>query len=90
MQDADDNTDQATRTNPFLQMRFIEFFLVQLITLAFFPASLVLCWMVFGLQTTRDLIAALIRDWLQTLFLLVVLGVTVTGTLVWWVWSWFA
>lgn len=78
------------RVNPFLEMRFVEFFLVQLITLAFFPASLVICWMVFGGQTTRDLSHALVRDWLQTCLIVFVLGLTVMATVLWWVSSWFA
>ena len=90
MQVRSEETEQRPRTNPFLTMRYLEFFLVQLITLAFFPMSLVMCWIVLGAETTRDLIAALIRDWIQTLCILLILGVTVIGALVWWVVSWFA
>ena len=90
MQVRSEAPEQRPRTNPFLTMRSLEFFLVQLITLAFFPMSLVMCWIVLGTETTRDLMAALIRDWIQTLCILLILGVTVMGALVWWVISWFA
>ena len=85
-----EQSTRSPRPNPFLEMRFVEFFLVQLITLVFFPVSLVICWMVFGAQTTRDLIHALVRDWLQTCLIVVVLGLTVMGTVLWWVSTWFA
>jgi hypothetical protein len=85
-----DHTAPQPRENPFLTMRFGEFFVIQLITLAFFPASLVICWLVFGAHTTRDLMTALLRDWLQTILILVVLGFSVMGTVLWWVFTWFA
>ena len=59
-------TKDLPRQNPFLALKFYEFAAVSLLVLAFFPVSLLVCWVAFGTQTTRDLVEAMIKDWVQT------------------------
>lgn len=76
--------------NPFLKLSFIEFFAVQTLTIAFFPISLVVCFLAYGPQTTRDLAEALIRDWVQTLLIALTLMVLLVSGLIWGVLAWLA
>ena len=77
-----------SKINPFLRLRFIEFFAVQILVMAFFPVSLLVCWLVFGGEITRFLIDALLKDWIQTtLITLFLLGFVVSGV-IWMVVSW--
>ena len=81
-------TPSAPPANPFLKLSFLEFLAVSTLTLAFFPISLLFCFVAFGAQTTRFLVEALVRDWVQTLMIVLLLGVTVAGLLLWSVMSW--
>ena len=83
-------TSSAPHENPFLKLAWFEFLVVQTLTLAFFPVSLLVCFVAFGPQMTRDLINALVRDWLQTLLILVVLAVLLLSGVIWGVLSWLA
>ena len=83
-------TPSAPHENPFLKLSWFELLAVQTLALAFFPISLLVCFLAFGPQMTRDLVNALVRDWLQTLFILVVLAVLVLSGVVWGVLSWLA
>jgi hypothetical protein len=74
--------------NPFLRLGFVEFAAVSAITIAFFPLSLMMCWVAFGATTTRQLINALLKDFVQTLVITVLVVVTVISALVYGVWQW--
>ena len=56
----------------------------------FFPMSLVVCWVAFGTKTTRYLIEAMIKDWVQTMLILAGLAVLLFGGLVWGLIEWIA
>lgn len=75
-------------SNPFLRLSFVEFLAVQMLVAAFFPVSLVVCLLAFGMETTRDLIAALIQDWWQTLIVMVTVFLLVVGGLVYGLIAW--
>ena len=58
--------------NPFSEMGFIKFWIVSTIFWFSFPVSLVLCYLAMGQQRTKQLVKALVHDFLQTLFLILV------------------
>ena len=60
--------------NPFSEMGFIKFWIVSTIFWFSFPVSLVLCYLVMGQVKTKQLVKALVHDFLQTLFLLFVVA----------------
>ena len=68
--------------NPFAAMGFISFWLVSKIFYLTFPLSLGLCLLIMGPQKTKQLIRALVRDFLLTIFILTVVVVLI----VWAVW----
>ena len=83
-------TEQDPPQNPFLALNFFEFAAISVLVLAFFPVSLVVCWIAFGTKTTRYLIEAMIKDWVQTVLILAGLAVLLFGGLVWGLIEWIA
>lgn len=81
-------TDELPRQNSFLALRFYEFAVVSTLVLTFFPMSLVVCWLAFGTATTRDLVEAMIKDWVQTMLILIGLLILVFGGAVWGIIEW--
>ena len=65
--------------NPFAAMGFISFWLVSTVFYLTFPLSLGLCLLVMGTQKTKQLIRALVHDFLQTIFILAVVVVLIIG-----------
>ena len=66
--------------NPFKDMGFIKFWIVSTVFWVSFPVSLVLCYLALGSVKTKQLVKALVHDFLQTLFIiLVVICVIVYG-----------
>ena len=66
--------------NPFKDMGFIKFWIVSTVFWFFFPLSLVLCYLSLGSVKTKQLVKVLVHDFLQTLFIiLVVVCVIVYG-----------
>ena len=66
--------------NPFKDMGFIKFWIVSTVFWFSFPVSLVICYLAFGSVKTKQLVKALVHDFLQTLFIiLVVVCVIVYG-----------
>ena len=56
--------------NPFSEMGFIKFWIVSTVFWFSFPVSLVLCYLAMGQEKTKQLVRALVNDFLQTLFLI--------------------
>ena len=66
--------------NTFKDMGFIKFWIVSTVFWFSFPVSLVLCYLAIGSVKTKQLVKALVHDFLQTLFIiLVVICVIVYG-----------
>ena len=72
----------ATDSNPFASMGLIKFWLVSPLFYLTFPISLGICFVVLGPRRTRQLICALVHDFLQTILLLLVVVVLLS----WGVW----
>jgi fumarate reductase subunit D len=58
-------------------MGFISFWLVSTVFYLTFPLSLGLCLLVMGRHRTKQLIRALVHDFLQTIFILTVVVVLI-------------
>ncbi|MDB2513340.1 PTS beta-glucoside transporter subunit IIABC [Alphaproteobacteria bacterium] len=83
----DDNKGQIANNsveteNPFAAMGFFSFWLVSTVFYLTFPLSLGLCLLVMGRHRTKQLISALVHDFLQTIFILAVVVVLI----IWAVW----
>ena len=63
--------------NPFAAMGFFSFWLVSTVFYLTFPLSLGLCLLVMGRHRTKQLIRALVHDFLQTIFILTVVVVLI-------------
>ena len=72
----------GSNDNPFAAMGFISFWLVSAVFYLTFPLSLGLCLLVMGRHRTKQLISALVHDFLQTIFILAVVVVLI----IWIVW----
>ena len=57
---------------PFSDMGFIKFGIVSTVFWFSFPVSLVICYLALGQVRTKQLVKALVHDFLQTLFLIFV------------------
>ena len=69
---ANDKVIQKENENPFKDMGFIKFWVVSTVFWFSFPMSPVLCYLVLGSVRTRQLVKALVHDFLQTLFIIMV------------------
>ena len=58
--------------NRFKDMGFIKFWVVSTVFWFSFPLSLVLCYIALGSLKTKQLVKALVHDFLQTLFIILV------------------
>ena len=70
-----DNKTQIRKKDvesPFSEMGFIKFWIVSTVFWFSFPVSLVLCYLAMGKVKTKQLVKALVHDFLQTLFLMFV------------------
>tara|TARA_B110000305_G_C18988196_1_gene424829 strand:+ start:67 stop:345 length:279 start_codon:yes stop_codon:yes gene_type:complete len=79
MQDQD---KAAGEHNPFTKMGMIQFWVISTIVYLTFPVSLIVSYIAFGPLLTKQLVAALIQDFLQTLLiaigvLIILIGVTI-------------
>ena len=69
---ANDKVTQKENENPFKDIGFIKFWVVSTIFWFSFPMSLVLSYLALGSVRTRQLVKALVHDFLQTLFIIMV------------------
>ena len=75
-------SDPATEINPFTSMSLIKFWLMTTVFYLTFPISLGICYVMLGPRRTRQLVTALVHDFLQTILLLLVVLVLLS----WGVW----
>ena len=67
-----DKVTQKGNENPFKDMGFIKFWVISTIFWFSFPMSLILFYLALGSVRTRQLVKALVHDFLQTLFIIMV------------------
>ena len=78
-----DTANQITKNddeNPFQDMGFIKFWIVSTVFWVSFPVSLVLCYLALGSIKTKQLVKALVHDFLQTLFIIFVVVCVIIST----------
>ena len=75
--------------NPFKDMGFIKFWIVSTVFWFSFPVSLVLCYLTFGSVKTKQLVKALVHDFLQTLLVILVVVSIVIYVIYNYVSAWF-
>ena len=87
------NTEnQITKTeeeNPFMDMGFIQFWIVSTLFWMTFPASVVICYLAMGSVRTKQLVKALVNDFLQTLLVILVVVCIVIYVIYHYVSAWF-
>ena len=71
---ANDKVIQKEKENSFKDMGFIKFWIVSTVFWVSFPMSLLLCYLALGSVRTRQLVKALVHDFLQTLFIIMAVG----------------
>jgi hypothetical protein len=71
---ANDKVIQKEKENSFKDMGFIKFWIVSTVFWFSFPMSLLLCYLALGSVRTRQLVKALVHDFLQTLFIIIAVG----------------
>ena len=64
---------EKNEENPFKKMNFVKFWFVSFLFFLTFPISILLCYVFIGQKFTKQLIVALINDFLQTLFIIIIL-----------------
>ena len=74
-----DQDNVVGQHNPFAKMGMIQFWAISTIVYLTFPLSLIVSYIAFGPLLTKQLVTALIQDFLQTL--LVAIGVLIA--LIW-------
>ena len=58
-------------TNPFGNMGFFTFWILSTLFYLTFPLSLLIAFLVLGQERTRQLVSALVHDFLQTVLILI-------------------
>ena len=76
----------AGSVNPFNELGFWQFMLVSTLTVGLLPWSLIGVFLLFGSQATKNLVSALVQDFVKTLSA-VLLGVGgIVGLVIWIFW----
>jgi hypothetical protein len=68
--------------NKFLLLGFLEFSILATLMTVFFPWSLLFCLFVFGMEETKLIVAALLHDFIKTVFALAVSLLSVVALIV--------
>ena len=79
-----------TDNNPFKEMNFVLFAAVSFLFFATFPLSLLFSFVVFGVNTTKQLLLMLVEEFLQTLFIMICAMLGVMVVIYYYVWPWVA
>ena len=71
-------------------MNFVLFAAVSFLFFATFPLSLLFSFVVFGVNTTKQLLLMLVEEFLQTLFIMICAMLGVMVVIYYYVWPWVA
>ena len=86
MSSSQDLPDQQDDKNPLNNMGFFTFWVVSTVFYLTFPVSLFLCYLTMGSRRTKQLLKALVNDFLQTVLILI----AVAALLIWLAYSYIA
>ena len=68
----ENHLDNKKEQNPFTDMGFFKFWIVSTLFWFTFPASIAVAYVTIGSVRTKQLFKALVHDFLQTLFIILV------------------
>ncbi len=68
------------KSNPYLKLGFWKLFALSVIMLLFFPWSILICLVLYGVEETKLIILALIEDFVKTFLLLMAIIATIVIT----------
>ena len=87
------NTDnriiETEDRNPFKDIGFIQFWIVSTLFWMTFPISVAICYLTLGSVRTKQLVKALVNDFLQTLFVILVVVCIIIYVIYHYVSAWF-
>ena len=70
-------------------MGYIKFFFLSTIFFLTFPLSIIFCLVFYGLHETKQLITVLIKDYVQTIFIIFILSLSILIFIIYYVISLF-
>ena len=63
--------------NRFKEMGFIKFWFFSTLFFLTFPLSIIFCLVFFGLHETKQLVTFLVKDYMQTMFIIFILCLSI-------------
>ena len=78
--------EQEQQDNKYLLLDFWEFAIISTLVVVFFPWSLLFSVVVYGLESTKLLIFALLHDAIKTLFAIISVVISIGVTIAAFVW----
>ena len=70
-------------------MGYIKFFFLSTLFFLTFPLSIIFCLVFYGLQETKQFITVLIKDYVQTIFIIFILSLSILIFIIYYVISLF-
>ena len=75
--------------NRFKEMGFIKFWFFSTLFFLTFPLSIIYCLVFFGLQETKQFVIVLVKDYMQTMFIIFILCLSIITFIIYYVVSLF-
>ena len=75
--------------NRFKEMGFIKFWFFSTLFFLTFPLSIIFCLVFFGLHETKQLVTFLVKDYMQTMFIIFILCLSIITFIIYYVVSLF-
>ncbi len=75
--------------NRFKEMGFIKFWFFSTLFFLTFPLSIIFCLVFFGLHETKQFVTFLVKDYMQTMFIIFILCLSILTFIIYYVVSFF-
>ena len=75
--------------NRFKEMGFIKFWFFSTLFFLTFPLSIIFCLVFFGLYETKQFVTFLVKDYMQTMFIIFILCLSILTFIIYYVVSFF-
>ena len=75
--------------NRFKEMGFIKFWFFSTLFFLTFPLSIIFCLVFFGLNETKQFVTVLVKDYMQTMFIIFILCLSIITFIIYYVVSLF-
>ncbi len=70
------------KSNPYLKLNFWEFLALSTVMLLFFPWSILVCLLIYGVDETKLIVLAVVEDFAKTLLMVVAVVATIVITII--------